>query len=91
VGATGARSGSAAEGGISERRKRRRRRDLTPDSSQFNFTIDYGAGIQVFTSPRRAITIDYRYYHISNADIAINPGTDANVYHGRGRWTVNLH
>jgi opacity protein-like surface antigen len=56
------------------------RRILTPGSSQFNFTIDYGAGIQVFTSPRRAITLGYRYYHISNADIAINPGTDANLF-----------
>lgn len=52
---------------------------LTPGSSQFNFTIDYGAGVQVFTSARQALTVGYRYYHISNADIAVNPGTDANV------------
>jgi opacity protein-like surface antigen len=56
------------------------RRILDPNSSQFNFTIDYGAGIQVFTSRRRAVTVGYRYYHISNADLAANPGTDANVF-----------
>ncbi len=53
---------------------------LDSHSSQFNFTIDYGAGIQVFTSARQAVTVGYRYYHISNADIAVNPGTDANLF-----------
>jgi len=53
---------------------------LVVGSSQFNFSIDYGAGVQVFTSPDRALTLGYRYFHISNADIAVNPGTDANVF-----------
>jgi hypothetical protein len=53
---------------------------LVVGSSQFNFSIDYGAGVQVFTSPDRALTLGYRYFHISNADIAVNPGTDANFF-----------
>ncbi len=53
---------------------------LVTNGSQFNFAIDYGAGIQVFTSPTSALTVGYRYFHISNADIAGNPGTDANLF-----------
>ena len=51
-----------------------------PDSSQFNFTFNFGAGLQFFTGSRRAFTIGYKYHHLSNADTGIiNPGIDSNV------------
>ncbi len=54
---------------------------LVTNGSRFNFIIDYGAGVQVFTSAQHAMTVGYRYLHISNADIADgNPGNDQNVF-----------
>ena len=52
---------------------------LSPRGSQLNFTIHYGGGVQVFTSAHRAITLGYKYHHMSNAEIADNPGTDSNM------------
>jgi lipid A 3-O-deacylase PagL len=51
-----------------------------PDSSQFNFTFNFGGGIQFFTASRQSFTIGYKYHHLSNADTGIiNPGIDSNV------------
>jgi len=51
-----------------------------PASSQFNFTFDFGGGVQFFTASRRSFTIGYKYHHLSNADTGIiNPGIDSNV------------
>jgi opacity protein-like surface antigen len=51
-----------------------------PDSSRFNFTPELGGGLQFFLTPRRAITLGYKYHHISNADRSRrNPGLDSNV------------
>ncbi len=51
-----------------------------PDSSRFNFTPELGLGVQLFVAPKRAITIGYKYFHISNAGTARrNPGLDSNV------------
>lgn len=49
-------------------------------SSQFNFTFDFGGGVQIFTRSRRAVTAGYKFQHISNGGTAsFNPGLDANV------------
>ncbi len=53
---------------------------LVTNGERFNFIIDYGIGTQIFTSPGRAVTIGYRYFHISNADLAGNPGNDQNLF-----------
>ena len=53
---------------------------LVTNGSRFNFMIDYGTGVQIFTSPQRAVTIGFRYFHISNADLAGNPGNDQNLF-----------
>ena len=51
-----------------------------PDSSRFNFTPELGVGVQFFLTPKRAITVGYKYFHISNANTGHNnPGLDNNV------------
>ncbi len=55
---------------------------LSPQGSQFMYTVDFGTGINIFRTQRQAVTIGYRYQHLSNADISHhNPGTDANTFY----------
>ena len=55
---------------------------LSPQGSQFMYTMDYGAGINFFRHGNQALTIGYRYQHLSNANISLhNPGTDANTFY----------
>jgi hypothetical protein len=57
-------------------------RVLSPQGSEWMYTIDYGAGINIFRKARQAVTIGYRYQHLSNADISHhNPGTDTNTFY----------
>lgn len=57
-------------------------RVLSPQGSRFMYTIDYGAGLNIFHHRSQAITIGYRYQHLSNANISLhNPGTDANTFY----------
>ena len=57
-------------------------RVLSPQGSQFMYTIDFGGGIQIFRKERQAVSIGYRYQHLSNANISQhNPGTDTNVFY----------
>ena len=35
----------------------------------FNFNLDLGAGIRYFITPRCSLNLEYRYQHISNADL----------------------
>lgn len=55
------------------------------NSAATNFTFSWGAGLQIFTSPSRSITVGYRFHHISNANSGtpFNPGIDSNfIYAG---------
>lgn len=55
---------------------------LSPQGSQFMYTVDYGAGFNIFHHRNQAITIGYRYQHLSNANISHhNPGTDTNTFY----------
>ena len=45
-------------------------RVLSPQGSQFMYTIDYGTGVNIFHHKNQAITIGYRYQHLSNANIS---------------------
>ena len=57
---------------------------IFPDErgGQFNYTADFGGGVQVFTSSRRALTFGYKYHHISNNFRApVNPGFDSNLFY----------
>jgi len=57
-------------------------RVLAPQGSQFMYTVDVGAGINIFRKQTQAVTIGYRFQHLSNAGISLeNPGTDANVFY----------
>lgn len=49
-------------------------------SASINFTFSWGAGLQVFTSPSKSVTVGYRFHHISNANSGtpFNPGIDSN-------------
>ena len=56
--------------------------ERVPDErgAQFNFTADFGGGVQWKTGARRAWTLGYRYQHISNGYRAdANPGFDSNL------------
>jgi len=58
------------------------KRVLSPEGSQWMYTIDFGAGFNIFHHQNQAITIGYRYQHLSNANISLhNPGTDANTFY----------
>jgi hypothetical protein len=57
-------------------------RVLSPQGSQWMYTIDFGAGFHVFRKARQDWSIGYRYQHLSNANISEhNPGTDANTFY----------
>ena len=54
----------------------------TQQGAQFNFTADFGGGVQWKTSARRAWTAGYRYHHVSNGYRAdVNPGFDSNLFY----------
>jgi len=47
-----------------------------------NFLIDLGGGIRIKTGERRAISLGYKFLHISNGfTSAVNPGVDNNVFY----------
>ena len=57
------------------------------NSSQFNFTFSFGAGVQIFRGNRNALTLGYRYHHISNDETAPrNPGVDSNLFYVGYSW-----
>jgi opacity protein-like surface antigen len=54
-----------------------------PDESagSFNFTFDFGAGVEFWRSASKSVRIDYRYHHISNHYTAPdNPGIDNGLF-----------
>jgi hypothetical protein len=51
------------------------------ESGNFNFTFDFGAGVEFFRSPTRSLRAEYRYHHISNDWTAEqNPGIDSGLF-----------
>lgn len=51
------------------------------DAGSFNFTFDFGGGIEYFQSHSRSVRLEYRYHHISNDDTARgNPGIDNGLF-----------
>jgi Lipid A 3-O-deacylase (PagL) len=47
-----------------------------------NFLIDVGGGVRIKTGERRAITLGYKFLHISNGfTSSVNPGVDNNVFY----------
>lgn len=57
-------------------------RVLSPQGSQWMYTIDFGCGLHIFRKARQDWSLGYRYQHLSNANISQhNPGTDTNVFY----------
>lgn len=55
-------------------------RILNSTGSRFAFTADVGGGVEFRIKENRAVTLGYKYYHISNGDRGIeNPGFDNNL------------
>lgn len=51
-----------------------------PISSAFNYTFEFGGGLQLFRDHRHAWALGYRYHHLSNGGIGYNnPGVDSQV------------
>jgi hypothetical protein len=51
-------------------------------SSQFNYNITVGLGVQFFPRARRSFTVGWKYHHLSNDHRArINPGLDSGVFY----------
>lgn len=49
---------------------------------RFNFMFDFGGGVQILSRSRRALTLGYKFHHISNAYTGdINPGLDSHVFY----------
>ncbi len=47
-----------------------------------NFVIDVGGGVRIKTGERRAISVGYKFLHISNGfTTPVNPGVDNNVFY----------
>jgi len=47
-----------------------------------NFLIDVGGGVRIKTGQRRAISLGYKFLHVSNGfTSAVNPGVDNNVFY----------
>jgi hypothetical protein len=57
------------------------KRVLSPQGSQFMFSINVGGGVRIFSTPHNALIVGWRGEHLSNANMSFhNPGTDAMTY-----------
>jgi hypothetical protein len=57
------------------------------DSSAFNFTFSFGAGFDFFRRPTRAMRLEYRLQHLSNAYLGTtNPGIDSQMIQVGYSW-----
>jgi opacity protein-like surface antigen len=68
--------------------------DLAPriveDSSQGNFVLQTGPGVQSYVTTRMAVTVGVRYHHDSNAGIGErNLGMDAVLPYAGASWMLS--
>lgn len=78
--ATGTRVVPFLEGGAGVLLSTPRSRDPASQfhASQFNFTLQIGAGIRYFVGERAALSLEYRFHHISDAGLTErNPGLNS--------------
>lgn len=48
----------------------------------FNFTLEFGAGLELMISRNASFTLGYKYHHMSNGQRGqINPGVDSNIFY----------
>src|SRR5215831_7022154 len=55
--------------------------ERAPDATGLNFLVSLGGGVRWNTGPRNALSVGYKFFHISNAYTTnFNPGVDNNVF-----------
>ena len=60
-------------------------------SSQFNFAVGWGAGVQIWYRENQSVSLGYKFHHISNANSATrNPGVDSNLFYAGYSWSWKL-
>lgn len=55
-----------------------------PDArgTKFNFTLEFGTGVEFVVGENLSFTIGYKYHHMSNFFLGkINPGVDSNIFY----------
>ncbi len=61
-------------------------------SSQFNFILGLGAGVQIWRQADQSVSIGYKFQHISNGYTAsLNPGVDSNLFYLGYSWSLNKY
>lgn len=58
--------------------------ERTPNyvGTKFQYTADVGGGVEIRLKDKKALTLGYKYYHISNGNRGIvNPGFDNNLFY----------
>jgi len=49
-----------------------------PNARRFNFTFNFGAGVEIFHGEGNSLTLGFKYHHLSNNETApANPGVDS--------------
>ena len=60
------------------------------DSSSFNFTFEFGAGLQWYRTPSQSMQAEVRYRHFSNDNIGTeNPGVDSVLWKVTYNFGIN--
>ena len=60
-----------------------------PDTRRFNYSFEWGGGVDVRLDERRAVQLGYKFHHLSNLYTApANPGLDANVFYAGFSWSL---
>jgi hypothetical protein len=51
------------------------------NSSSFNYTFEFGGGVEIYQSHTRSVQMEYRYHHLANmsSGSVANPGVDSGV------------
>lgn len=53
----------------------------TGAAGSFNFTFDFGLGVELYQTKTRSLKLDYRFHHISDrATTDVNPGIDNGLF-----------
>lgn len=68
------------------------RAEPVPLARKFNFTFNFGAGVQVMAWQRSSLLVGYKYHHISNDETATeNPGVDNSEVYVGWLWRWQRH
>jgi hypothetical protein len=63
----------------------------TDGARRFNFSIEFGGGVYLWTNHHHAIQLGYKFLHMSNMYTAReNPGVDGHVFYLGLRWQKRL-